>query len=233
MSMTLADVRAKSDPKLQNLLPVVQAAAEALIERAYRRGVSIIITAGFRTYAEQNALYAQGRNGDNRPIVTNARGGQSNHNFGVAIDFALLLPSGREVSWDTLRDGDKDSLPDWSEVVEEAKRIGFSWGGDWRSFKDMPHLEMTFGLSTMEYAAGIRPSRIDMAAAMARFQAQEVEIEDMEKVKVFVNGKVVDGGLLDSKNGVTYLPVRSVADALGAAVQWDGANKAVKLTSSK
>ncbi|MEK4456343.1 M15 family metallopeptidase [Paenibacillus sp. FSL R10-2748] len=57
---------------------------EKLIEQYYGCGVWIVITQGLRTYAEQDALYAQGRNGDKRPKVTKVRGGYSNHNFGFA-----------------------------------------------------------------------------------------------------------------------------------------------------
>lgn len=156
MALTLDQVKLKSEAKLAGLQPVIAAGMVALITGCYNRGVYIIITQGFRTYPEQDNLYAKGRTTKQlaavglshvtaqpkEDVVTNARGGYSNHNFGWAFDFALLLPDGRTVSWDTLRDGDKDSLPDWSEVVEVAKKLGFEWGGDWRTFKDMPHLQM-------------------------------------------------------------------------------------------
>jgi len=166
MTLTLEYVRSKSAARLSGLLPVVKYAAETLIDRCYARGVPIVITQGLRTIAEQDALYAQGRTKPGA-IVTNARGGTSFHNFGVAIDFAVLLPDGRAVSWDTKRDGDLDLLPDWDEVVTEAKRIGFAWGGDWRSFVDMPHFEMTFGLSTAQYRNGICPTKAQIDEVMA------------------------------------------------------------------
>jgi len=145
----------------------VRAAAERLIERCYDRGVPILITQGLRSIAEQEALYAQGRSKPG-PIVTNARGGYSYHNFGVAIDFALLSEDGKQAHWDTKRDGDCDKIADWAEVVEEAKLLGFEWGGDFRSFKNYPHLEMPFGLTTAQYRAGQRPTSFQMAMAMDR-----------------------------------------------------------------
>ncbi|MGG1641891.1 M15 family metallopeptidase [Paenibacillus sp. NRS-1782] len=175
--LKLEQVRAKSAKRLEGVAPVVKAAAEALIDRCYARGVWIVITQGLRTYPEQDALYAQGRNGDKRQKVTNARGGYSIHNFGYAVDFALLLRDGRSVSWETLRDDDKDSLPDWSEVVEEAKRLGFEWGGDWRSFTDMPHIQMVFGLSTAQFRAGKRPSQAQLNAAMTKINKSEDDDE--------------------------------------------------------
>lgn len=151
--LTLTQVLNKSAARLTGLHPAVLAAATALIERSYACGVPILITQGLRTMAEQNALYAQGRT---RPgaIVTNARGGESYHNYGLAVDFALLLPDGSSVSWDMARDGDQDGTPDWREVVQQAKAIGFEWGGDWTSFKDYPHLQMSFGLRLADLRAG-------------------------------------------------------------------------------
>ena len=168
MAYTLEQVRAKSASKLSGLLSADKAAAEALIDFAYACGVPIVITQGLRTIAEQDALYAQGRTKPGQ-IVTNARGGYSYHNFGVAIDFALLLPDGG-VSWDTKRDGDGDGIADWDEVVAQAKRLGWDWGGDWRTFTDLPHFEMTFGLSTADYRAGKRPSQAQLDAAIARIK---------------------------------------------------------------
>jgi peptidoglycan L-alanyl-D-glutamate endopeptidase CwlK len=131
--LTLYEVKAKSATRLKGLHPVVMAAATALIERCYARGVHIIITQGLRTIAEQDALYAQGRSKPG-PIVTNARGGYSYHNYGLAVDFALMLPNGTSVSWDMKRDGNDNRTADWQEVIQEAKKLGFEWGGDWTSF---------------------------------------------------------------------------------------------------
>ncbi|WP_438497192.1 M15 family metallopeptidase [Paenibacillus sp. IHBB 3054] len=176
MPLSLEQVKAKSAKRLQGLLPAHRAAAEALIEFAYANGVPIVITQGLRTIAEQNDLYAQGRTKQGQ-IVTNARGGYSYHNFGVAIDFALALPGGG-VSWDTRRDGDGDGVADWDEVVTAAKRIGWEWGGDWTSFKDLPHFQMDFGLSTAAYRTGKRPTPAQLSAVMAKINnLKEVEEE--------------------------------------------------------
>lgn len=70
--LTLDQVKSKSAGSLGKLHPVLQAAADELIQRSYAKGVPIIITQGMRTIAEQNALYAQGRT-KKGPIVTNAR----------------------------------------------------------------------------------------------------------------------------------------------------------------
>jgi peptidoglycan L-alanyl-D-glutamate endopeptidase CwlK len=92
------------------------------------------ISQGLRTFAEQDALYAK------RPKVTNAKGGQSIHNYGFAIDIVLII-NGKEASWDTHKDWDNDGIADWDECVKVFAKHGWSWGGNWASFKDMPHFD--------------------------------------------------------------------------------------------
>jgi peptidoglycan L-alanyl-D-glutamate endopeptidase CwlK len=92
------------------------------------------VAQGLRTFAEQNALYNQ------RPKVTNAKGGQSIHNYGFAIDIVLII-DGKIASWDTHKDWDKDGIADWDECVKIFAKHGWSWGGSWASFKDMPHFD--------------------------------------------------------------------------------------------
>ena len=114
-----------------------------------------------RTFEEQEELYAIGRtkffdkNGKRLGMVTKARGGQSIHNYGLGIDIVLLIDKNSDnnyetASWNLLADSDKDGTPDWMEVINYFKSLGWSWGGDWKSFPDYPHLEKTFGLSWKE-----------------------------------------------------------------------------------
>lgn len=106
-----------------------------------------------RTFAEQDALYAQGRTKPGR-IVTNARGGDSYHNYGMAVDVVQLLDKDKNgtfesVSYDLKLDADFDGVPDWDEVVHIFKRYGWEWGGSWKR-PDSPHFQKTFGYSTNE-----------------------------------------------------------------------------------
>jgi peptidoglycan L-alanyl-D-glutamate endopeptidase CwlK len=143
-------------PETTQLHPVVAANSEKLIALSKEIGISILITSDFRSSQEQNALYRQGRDEDGA-IVTNSKGGQSYHNYGLAIDFALRAPKGK-VIWDMEFDGNRNGKSDWMEVVALAKRLGFAWGGDWASFPDYPHLQMDFGYSIKELQRGWRPS---------------------------------------------------------------------------
>ena len=180
--LTLDQVKSKSSKRLLGLHPVVLAAATVLIERCYVRGVPILITQGLRTIAEQDALYAQGRTMPGS-VVTNAKGGYSYHNFGLAVDFALLLPNGSSVSWNMNRDYNGNNIKDWIEVVDEAKKLGFEWGGDWTSFKDYPHFQMVFGLKLTQLRAGNKPSETAMAKATAIIDRLKEEAdEDMGRI---------------------------------------------------
>ena len=106
-----------------------------------------------RTFQEQNDLYALGRtklfdaNGKRCGIVTNAKGGQSYHNYGLAFDIVLLTKNG--ASWDIATDFDGDGISDWKEIVNIFKKHGYTWGGDWK-FKDAPHFEKSFGKSVTQ-----------------------------------------------------------------------------------
>ena len=97
-----------------------------------------------RTIEEQNELYAQGRTKKGK-IVTNARGGSSYHNYGLAIDIVMIV-DGKEASWDTTKDWDGDTIADWIEVVTIFKKYGWTWGGNFKSFKDYPHFEKNYNI---------------------------------------------------------------------------------------
>lgn len=106
-----------------------------------------------RSFKEQNELYAQGRTTKGK-IVTNAKGGQSFHNYGLALDIVLLVDNDgngpfEEASWDEKKDFDNDNLSDWKEIVAIFKRYGWEWGGDWK-FQDTPHFQKTFSNSIVQ-----------------------------------------------------------------------------------
>jgi peptidoglycan L-alanyl-D-glutamate endopeptidase CwlK len=117
-----------------------------------------------RTFAEQDALFAQGRSKPGK-VVTNAKGGQSYHNYGLAIDIVLILDKDKNgtfetASWDVKSDFDGDKKADWMEVVQIFKRYGFEWGGDWK-FLDLPHFQKSFGKSIYELRALHTAGKVD------------------------------------------------------------------------
>ncbi len=111
--------------RVKLLHPKVRAEVIACIQAVKAKlapNCAIRIVQGLRTIAEQDALYAQGRTKPGK-IVTNARGGSSYHNYGVAIDFAILIDKDGngtydELSWDIRKDNDRDGVADWLEVVK-------------------------------------------------------------------------------------------------------------------
>ena len=117
-----------------------------------------------RTFAEQDALFAQGRTKPGA-IVTKAKGGQSYHNYGLAIDIVLLVDKDKNgtfetASWDSQSDFDGDGKSDWQEIVAIFKRYGYEWGGDWK-FIDMPHFQKTLGKSVSELQALHNTGKVD------------------------------------------------------------------------
>lgn len=161
------------------LHPLVrQECAEAIdeAEAGFPPYIAVIVVQGLRTFAEQDALYNQpwdhkDNDGDGKideadECVTKAKAGQSNHNFGFAADFAMGYDRDRNgtfevVSWDMLKDEDKDGVPDWTEVVRAFKKRKWDWGGDWTSFKDRPHVEKTFGLGWRDLLALKTRGKVD------------------------------------------------------------------------
>lgn len=104
-------------------------------------GCDYVLISGNRSYAEQDALYAQGRTKPGAR-VTNARAGYSNHNFGIAGDFGVFRGKAYLDSSD----------PSMAAKVhkacsEHAAACGLAWGGTWSGFKDLPHYEVETGLS--------------------------------------------------------------------------------------
>jgi peptidoglycan L-alanyl-D-glutamate endopeptidase CwlK len=119
-------------PKVQNLARTFYKAANSLLERD---GFEMKIISGTRTYAEQDALYAQGRTAKGNK-VTNAKGGYSWHNFGIAFDIGLFK--------DGKYFGDHKLYSDCGLL---GKSLGLEWGGDWKSFPDRPHFQVRTGLT--------------------------------------------------------------------------------------
>ncbi|RYG74294.1 M15 family peptidase [Lentibacillus lipolyticus] len=143
-------------PLPEKLDPLVAKKAEAFVKKAAEQGIDVAITETVRSVERQNELYKQGRS-EGGNIVTYAKGGESYHNYGLAVDFALRNNDG-DIIWDTAYDGNKSGKADWLEAAEIAKELGFEWGGDWNGFKDYPHLQMDYGLSIRQLNEGLRPS---------------------------------------------------------------------------
>lgn len=138
----------RSEKVIATLHPFVQPYARALYFKARGHGLTTNIISGLRSYAEQDALYAQGRT---RPgnIVTNARGGYSHHNFGIAFDVGLFE-----------RNQYLGESPMYKAVGALGEELGLEWGGNWRTIVDQPHFQLrpewAMGLTERQMLAGLR-----------------------------------------------------------------------------
>jgi hypothetical protein len=152
-----------SEERLAKVHPAVATRARAMIELLAHAGIQIMVTQGLRTWEEQDALYAKGRTVapiGNKYVVTKAKGGQSFHNFGLAVDIVILDAMGK-TDWDV-------NHPGWAAASKAGKSVGFEWGGDWTGFKDLPHYQLTNGLVLDRcrtlYASGGLPAVWEQAA---------------------------------------------------------------------
>jgi peptidoglycan LD-endopeptidase CwlK len=128
--------------KIASLHPSIREEITKIVQNcdiALTGKAKVRITQGLRTFAEQDALYAQGRTKPGK-IVTRAKGGQSIHNFGFAIDICLIIDN-KIASWDTAKDWDNDQIADWYECVKIFAKFGYEWGGNWKTSKDLPHFD--------------------------------------------------------------------------------------------
>lgn len=154
--------------RISKLHPKVRVEARALIEKAEAglpTFLAIRVVQGLRSFAEQQALYDQGRTKPGK-IVTNAIPGTSYHNYGLALDFAILYDKDRNgsyetLSWDVTKDEDKDSIKDWIEIANVFKAGGWTWGGNFKTILDMPHVEKTFGKNWRELLALKKAGKVD------------------------------------------------------------------------
>lgn len=154
-------ILARTKIDFDRLHPLVANRGESFIRLAHScLDLEVRLTSGYRSAKEQNALYAQGRSEPGR-VVTNAKAGQSYHNYGLAVDFVII--HNNETDYDLNTDRNRNDIPDWQELGELGRALGFEWGGDWNSFPDYPHLQMDFGLSIRQLAAGKRPDEKETA----------------------------------------------------------------------
>ncbi len=133
----------RSEKNIATLLPAAQRVAREWLSKAVpegkKNGFAVKIIGGTRTYAEQEALYAQGRTKKGAK-VTNARGGYSWHNFGLAFDFGLFSPSGQTYFGN-------------SKFYKELGKLAVgipntTWGGTWKNPVDEPHIQLDMFSST-------------------------------------------------------------------------------------
>ena len=131
---------------LDDLLPAVKERVERFIASAKTEGIDLLVTSTYRDNESQNALYAQGRTTAGR-IVTNAKAGQSFHNYRCAVDVVPIVNG--KPRWDA-----KDEV--WQTIGKLGKAEGLEWAGDWKRFKEYPHFQYTGGLNLAQLQVGVK-----------------------------------------------------------------------------
>lgn len=131
----------QSSERVNTLHPYIRESAVetlAMIEEDLKKRncwYRVIVTQALRTFERQAELYARGRTAAG-PRVTNARAGDSMHNYGFALDIALIdiTKNKGNIIWDETR-------IEWRVAAQIFKQEKWTWGGDWVRFKDYPHFE--------------------------------------------------------------------------------------------
>ena len=120
------------------------------------KGVTVEVISGLRSWSAQAALYAQGRTKPGK-IVTKARPGSSWHNYGLAIDLGLFKNG---VYLDEKKPAEADKL--YAEIGKLASSMGIEWAGNWKSFQETPHFQVTFGLTLADVRARMEAKGYDI-----------------------------------------------------------------------
>lgn len=152
---TIENLGSLNKKALAKLEPFVTAAEQAM----EKHGVKVEVISGLRSWVAQAALFAQGRTKPGR-IVTKARPGSSWHNYGLAIDLGLFSNG---VYLDEVDPKRADRL--YQEIGAIASKHGIEWAGNWKSFTETPHFQVTFGLT--------------LSAARQRLQEVNLDIQKL------------------------------------------------------
>ena len=129
---------------LDELLPQVKSRVDAFIQACKDKGIDILVTSTYRDLESQDILYEQGRSTPGK-IVTNARGGDSYHNWRCAVDVVPII--GGKPDWD-------GSHPVWYEIGKIGEECGLEWAGNWKSFKELAHFQYSGKLTLAQLKEG-------------------------------------------------------------------------------
>ena len=129
--------------KIEDLHPKVADLCNQFITECKDAGIDVLITSTYRDNESQNALYNQGRTTAGNK-VTNAKGGQSFHNYKIAFDFCPIVNG--KAQW--------NDTTAFNKCGEIAESLGLEWAGRWKTFKELAHCQYTGGLTLKDLQAG-------------------------------------------------------------------------------
>ena len=142
-----------SSRSVSDLHPKVQQLTKTFLDKCAKEGISVLITSTFRDDEAQDALFARGRTllteqGQKVRKVTNAKAGQSMHNYRLAFD-VVPLRDGKPV-WGTTG----SDLMLWMRLGNIGESVGLEWAGRWKTFKEYPHFQFTGGHPLSHFQGG-------------------------------------------------------------------------------
>lgn len=129
---------------INQLNPNVASLCNQFIAKCKEQNIDVIITSTYRDYESQDALYKQGRT-TSGVKVTNAKGGQSYHNFRVAFDFCPIV--GGKAQW--------SDTATFTKCGVIAESLGLEWAGRWLKFKELAHCQYTEGKTLQQLRAAL------------------------------------------------------------------------------
>lgn len=121
---------------INDLTPEAADICRKFVNKCKDNHIDVIITSTYRDAESQDSLYAQGRTKAGNK-VTNAKAGQSFHNFKVAFDFCPIVNG--KAQW--------NDTATFTKCGEIAESLGLEWAGRWKSFKELAHCQLTGGLT--------------------------------------------------------------------------------------
>lgn len=124
--------------RLQLVMPELAAKITQMDTMLEQEQILIRVVQGLRTWSQQDQLYAQGRTAPGAR-VTNARGGYSYHNFGLAVD---CVPSQFGPDQPYAPDWNS-SHPAWKRMIAVGESLGLTSGATWTTIIDAPHFQLT------------------------------------------------------------------------------------------
>ena len=129
---------------LDDLIPPAKERVERFLSLCKDEGIDLLVTSTYRDNESQQALYEQGRTTAGK-VVTNAKAGDSWHNWRCAVDVVPLVNG--KPNWDGLH-------PVWDQIGQLGEQAGLEWAGRWRSFKELAHFQYTGGLTLTDLKEG-------------------------------------------------------------------------------
>lgn len=125
---------------IEDLAPEMQTLSAEFAVAMHDRGIPFLITSTYRSQAEQDKLYAQGRTTAGKKVTWTKH---SRHSRRTAFDIVIVGKDGR-ARWDVKADINEDQIPDYVQAGEIGESLGLEWGGRW-STPDYPHFQLKEG----------------------------------------------------------------------------------------